>query len=59
MGRKIKWRLQFKSLNDTSCTVNIYEEGYTGSTITELTGAAVPFEIQEDDSSDLTQFIRF
>jgi len=59
MGRKIKWRLQFKSLNNTSCTVNIYEEGYTGSTITELTGAAVPFEIQEDDSSDLTQFIRF
>lgn len=59
MARKIKWRLQFTSLNGTSCTVNIYEEGYTGNTIKELTGAAVPFEIEEDDSSDLLQFIRY
>lgn len=59
MGRKIKWRLQFKSLNNTDCTVNIYEEGYTGNTITQLKGAAVPFEIQEDDSNDLTEFIRY
>lgn len=59
MARKIKWRLQFKSLNNTSCTVNIYEDGYTGNTITELTGAAVPFEIEEDDDSDLLQFIRY
>lgn len=58
MGRKIKWRLQFKSLNNTDCTVNIYEEGYTGSTITPLIGAAVPFEIQEEDSNDLTRFVR-
>lgn len=58
MGRKIKWRLQFKSLNNTDCTVNIYEEGYTGSTITPLIGAAIPFEIQEEEPRDLTRFIR-
>lgn len=75
MARKIKWRLQFKSLNNTGCLVNIYEEGYTNSQadttktgadvpfavetgVAELTGGAVPFEIQEDDSSNLTDFIR-
>ena len=47
------------SLNNTSCIVNIYEEGYTGNTITELTGAAVPFVIEEDDDSNLLQFIRY
>lgn len=50
--------MQFKSLNGTDCTVNIYEEGYTGSIVNELTPAAVPFEYQEDDSNDLTNFIR-
>ena len=75
MARKIKWRLQFKSFNNTGCLVNIYEEGYTNSQadttktganvpfavetgVTELTGGAVPFEIEEDDSSNLTDFIR-
>lgn len=76
MVRQIKWRLQFKSLNNTGCLVNIYEEGYTGSHadttktgadvpfavetgVKELIGAAVPFEIEEDDDSDLLQFIRY
>ena len=75
MARKIKWRLQFKSLNNTGCLVNIYEEGYTSSQadttktgadvpfavetgVADLTGGAVPFEIQEDDSNNLTDFIR-
>ena len=75
MARQIKWRLQFKSLNDTGCLVNIYEEGYNGSSadttktgadvpfavetgVTELIGGAVPFEYQEDDSSNLLEFIR-
>lgn len=75
MARKIKWRLQFKSLNGTGCLVNIYEEGYTNSQadttktgadvpfavetgVTELIGAAVPFEYQEDDSNNLLEVIR-
>lgn len=75
MARQIKWRLQFKSLNDTGCLINIYEEGYTGSQadttktganvpfavetgVTELTGADMPFVFEEDESSDLLEFIR-
>lgn len=75
MARKIKWRLQFKSLNGTGCLVNIYEEDYIGSQadttktganvpfavetgVTELTGADMPFVFEEDDSSDLLEFIR-
>ena len=76
MARQIKWRLQFKSLNNIGCLVNIYEDGYTGSSadttktgadvpfavetgVTELTGAAIPFTYEEDDSNDLTEFIRY
>ena len=74
MARKIKWRLQFKSLNGTGCLVNIYEEGYSSQAdtaktgadvpfavetgVTELIGAAVPFEYQEDDSNNLLEVIR-
>ena len=75
MARQIKWRLQFRSLNGTGCLVNIWEEGYTGSSadttktganvpftvesgVSSLTGAAVPFEYQDDDSTDLLNFIR-
>ena len=75
MARAIKWRLQFKSLNGTGCLVNIYEEGHTSSADTtktganvpfsvesgvrSLVGAAVPFEYQEEDSSDLLDLIRY
>ena len=67
MARAKKWEVPFVSLNGTMCRVDIYEEGYSGS-VTALSvnnpnapgyAAAVPFEIQEDDSNDLTQFIRF
>ena len=40
------------SLNGTSCRVDIYDEGWTGS-VTTLTGAANPFEYEEDDDEDL------
>lgn len=47
MARQIKWRLQFKSLNNTGCLVNIYEDGYTGSSAdTTKTGADVPFTVE-------------
>lgn len=75
MARGIKWRMQFKSLNETGCLVNIYEEGFasnadttkTGadvpftveSGVTELIGGASPFIIQENDSEDLTDVFRY
>lgn len=47
MARQIKWRLQFKSLNNTGCLVNIYEDGYTSSSAdTTKTGADVPFAVE-------------
>lgn len=47
MARKIKWRLQFKSLNGTGCLVNIYEDGYAASQAdTTKTGANVPFAVE-------------
>lgn len=67
MARAKKWTIPFISLNGTSCRVDIYEEGYVGS-VTELSTnnptspgypAADPFVIQDDDSNDLTNFIRF
>jgi hypothetical protein len=48
-----RWTLPFVSLNGTSCRVDIYQRGYTGSTVTTLTGADNPFEYEEDDDSDL------
>ena len=67
MARNIKWYIPFKSLNGTLCSIYISEEGYNGSTIELSTKnpnspgypAAEPFVIHEDDSNDLTNFIRF
>lgn len=67
MARGKKWTIPFKSLNGTDCVVDIYEEGYSGA-VTELSTnnpnspgypTANPFEIIEDDSNDLTHFIRY
>ena len=51
MARAIHWTLTFKSLNNTDCTVNIYDNDYSGNPVA-LTGAANPFffeEIEDDD----------
>ena len=48
-----RWTVPFVSLNGTSCRVDIYKRGYTDSTVETLTGAANPFEYEEDDDEDL------
>lgn len=58
MARKRRWTLPFKSLNGTDCVIDIYEEGYTGNTVTTLTGAAQPFIYEEDNATDLLKFVR-
>lgn len=64
----IKWTIPFMSLNGTSCRINIYERGYTGSTVTELStananapgvGGVNPFFYEEDDDDDLLSVIRY
>ena len=66
LGNK-KWTIPFKSFNDVSCRIDIYQRGYTGSTVTELStqnelapgvAAADPFYYEEDDSQDLLTVIR-
>lgn len=52
MARAIKWTVPFMSLNGTNCHVDIYEEDYQGE-VTTLTGAANPFEYEEDADEDL------
>lgn len=59
MARKLRWTLDFKSANETGCHLDIYKEGYTGSTVTELVGAANPFEYEEDNDTNLLNFIRY
>lgn len=52
MARAIRWTVPFVSFNGTSCHVDIYDEGWTGS-VTTLTGAANPFEYEENNDEDL------
>lgn len=53
----IHWRCRFKSIDDTLYSVNIYDATYTGQPV-ELTGAAAPFETQEDGDEDMLAPVR-
>ena len=57
MGRKVKWQVRFRTRRERLGVVSLYEEGYEGDII-ELTGAAVPFETQEDSSDKWLEPIR-
>ena len=49
----IHWQVKFRSLRSNILfTANICDDGYTGATPVQLTGAAVPFETMEDDADD-------
>ena len=54
MARNVKWRASFKSLNGTSCTIDIYQNDWP-SHIDPIyvTAAADPFYFEEDDDNDL------
>lgn len=53
-----RWSLTFKSLNNTTCNVYIYDEGWTGAA-TPLIGAADPFEYEEDTDESLLTVLRY
>ena len=54
----IHWQVKFRSLRtETLYTVNIYDGSYTDDPV-QLTGAAQPFETQEDDDDDFFSPIR-
>ena len=58
MARNLRWQLCFKSLKNADCHIDIYQEGYTGTTVKQLTGAESPFVYEEDDDTNLLSFIR-
>ena len=53
MARNIRWQITFKSLNGTTCRVDIYDNDWPASTILPVRGAADPFYYEEDNSDDL------
>lgn len=53
-----RWSLTFKSLNNTTCNVYIYDDGWEGA-VTELTGAADPFYYEEDNDESLLTVLRY
>lgn len=54
----IRWQIPFRSLRAGRVyTVNIHDDDYSGSAL-QLTGAAVPFETQEDDDADFFKPVR-
>lgn len=53
MARNIRWFANFKSLNGTSCTINIYDNDWPAGVTKGVTAAADPFFFEEDDSDDL------
>lgn len=53
-----KWTLPFKSFDNIDCRVDIYAEGYTGSTVETLKGAPNPFNISGQTDDDLFKPVR-
>lgn len=47
-----KWTLPFKSLNNTDCRVDIYQDGYSGDAVITLTGAPNPFSTTGQTTDD-------
>jgi hypothetical protein len=64
--RNIRWTIPFKNREEQLCTINIYEEGWTGGvtviadTIPNTIGYAAdePFAWEEDDDDDLLNVVR-
>ena len=49
---KVRWQIKFASLQGTDYVIDYYDADYTGSSITQLTGAAEPFITNEDTDDD-------
>ena len=59
MSRKLKWTLDYRSVKNVACRVEIYEEGYAGTAVTSLTGTKSPFMYQDDEDQDMLNFMRY
>lgn len=54
-----RWTIPFYSQNGKYCHVDIYDRDYSGSTVTTLQGADIPFEFEENNDEDLLSVIRY
>lgn len=54
----VRWQIKFASLLGTDYVIDIYDADYTGSSITQLIGAAEPFITNEDTDDDFFVPIR-
>ena len=54
----VHWKIPFKSIDNISYEIRIYDDSYTSSTPVTLVGAATPFVTQEDDDDDVFTPIR-
>lgn len=68
MAKNKRWTIPFMSLNGTSCRIDIYQDGYEGSTVTEISpnnantpgyAAPDPIVLEEDDDEDLLTVTRY
>lgn len=57
MAWNIHWQCVFKSLQNITYALNIYEQNYSGS-IVQLTGSDKPFITQENESDDIFTPVR-
>ena len=53
-----KYTIPFKSLTGNACSIDIYDDAYTGTAVTTLTGAPHPITFDEDDDDDLLTVVR-
>ena len=53
-----KYTIPFKSLTGNACSIDIYDDAYTGTAVTTLTGAPQPITFDEDDDDDLLTVVR-
>ena len=54
-----RFTIPFYSRDGKQCAIDIYDNTYTDSTVTQLTGAATPVTWEEDNSDDLLEVIRY
>lgn len=53
---KIHWQVKFRNINETPCTINIYDEYYGGQPV-QLLGADTPFYFEEDNDKNLAESV--
>lgn len=57
MARNVKWKVNFKTINDRDAEVLIYEDGWTGD-VTDIEPAENPITTEEDNNDEFMTPVR-